>query len=93
MQQLWSAVKSRRFADLTACAVELQAQGFAVSAVIGLMLEQLLAESDPKFSDAVKAKMLVKLAAMDKATEDGADEDLQFQALISACSQLYHGAS
>ena len=93
MQQLWAAVKSRRFADLTSCAVELQAQGFAVNAVIGLMQEQLLAQTDPKFSDAVKAKVLIKLAAMDKATEDGADEDLQFQALISACSQLYHGAS
>jgi len=89
MESVWAAVRSGKFSEVAMVADELQCEGFAVSSVIALFQEQVLTSTDEKLSDGAKARILLHLAGMDKAMEDGANEDLQFRSLMSACSKLF----
>ncbi|CAK9078127.1 Ubiquitin-activating enzyme E1 2 (AtUBA2) [Durusdinium trenchii] len=84
MQKIWGVAMTNDTKKLGQVADELQAEGFSLSAIIRLMQEQLL-EKD--IDDLKKARVLMKLGEVDKAIEDGADEDLQLRALISFCMQ------
>mmetsp|Transcript_3907 Transcript_3907/g.6880 ORF Transcript_3907/g.6880 Transcript_3907/m.6880 type:complete len:335 (+) Transcript_3907:61-1065(+) len=90
MQSVWESIQSNKFAEIDQCATNLQAEGYSGAAVIRLLQEQLLVKDDPMLTDETKAKMLLHLAAMDHATEEGASEDLQFRALLSQFTRAYH---
>mmetsp|Transcript_17799 Transcript_17799/g.35174 ORF Transcript_17799/g.35174 Transcript_17799/m.35174 type:complete len:341 (+) Transcript_17799:162-1184(+) len=93
MDKIWSAIQSKRFADVVTCADELQAEGFALSALIRRFQERLLDTTDESFTDDKKANIMVRLGEVDKAIEDGANEDLQLRAFLSFCMQQYHTVS
>jgi replication factor C subunit 2/4 len=94
IKSVWASVRSRKFSELEKCAEELQAEGYSSSSVIKVLQEELIAmDNDEKMTDLKKAKILMKIAEMDHAMIEGASEDLQFKALLSFITKVYHSTS
>ncbi|GBG26672.1 Replication factor C subunit 4 [Hondaea fermentalgiana] len=89
MDKIWDTIQSKNFNNLIQCADELQAEGFALSALIRRFQERLLASGESPFPDTEKAAIMMKLGEVDKAIEDGANEDLQLRAFLSFCMQQH----
>jgi len=85
MDEIWRVATQRRAKPIMECAEKLQAEGFSLSSVLCLFQERLLNCED--IDDVKKARILVEIAGVDKAIEDGASEDLQFRKLLSKCIQ------
>ena len=69
---------------MTKLVEELLADGYPAAQLAGQMLEALLVgEGDAKLASTQKAKIAVKIAEVDKALTDGADEYLQLTDLLA----------
>jgi replication factor C subunit 2/4 len=87
---VWDSIRSRKYSQLDNCAVELQAEGFSTATVLKLLLEELLEMNDERMTDMKKALILRRMAHTDFAMIEGANEDLQFRALLSFMTKTYH---
>ena len=64
----------------------INAQGYALAAVLDKMLDLLLVDS--ALSDQQKSAMAVAIAECDKCVSDGAEEELQLYALVSRFQRI-----
>lgn len=85
---MWAAVASGKAGKLVECADDLRAEGYSLRALVRILQEELVdKEADPAMTDLGKAHILMKIAKVDKAIEDGANEDLQLRSLLATCMQ------
>lgn len=84
--RLWKAIREPRFDDLRPVVTQLNAQGYALAAMLDKLCDLVLA--DGTLSDTQKADMAMALAECDKCVADGAEEELQLFALAARLQQV-----
>ena len=84
VSRVFAVCRTQNFDEMTNLVEELIADGYPAAQLASQMLEALLAgEGEAKLHSAQKAKISIKIAEVDKALVDGADEYLQLTALLA----------
>ena len=84
VSRVFAVCRTQNFDEMTKLVEELIADGYPAAQLASQMLEALLTgEGEAKLHSAQKAKISIKIAEVDKALVDGADEYLQLTALLA----------
>ena len=84
VSRVFAVCRTQNFDEMTKLVEELIADGYPAAQLATQMLEALLTgEGEAKLHSAQKAKISIKIAEVDKALVDGADEYLQLTALLA----------
>jgi len=83
MKGIWDALKTGKITNVLQQADEINAEGFSLMAICKLFQEQLIDLPKTELDESKKAAILMKLADVDAAIEEGADEDLQFRSFLA----------